>query len=179
MWPFSSGKGKDTAELEQEIPGQLQEFFKSENPEKKYEAHLELSNENALVQKTVEKHKNDPYSYEFERYKLEEDTKKVAFVNCAELQAAVIKCLNDWNGTDLSFCEKQIQRNSSCIELQTKALKRLHYESCVSKKQCQQIRYLVDEAFVRNFGQFGQHINDKTREQFVGDVDKSFGEVWN
>ncbi|CAK7893490.1 hypothetical protein CAAN1_22S00782 [[Candida] anglica] len=179
MWPFSSSnQGKKTSDLEKEIPDSLKDIFHKGNPEWKNEANFGIAEEEKLVEMAKQRQSKEPYSYEFDDYKRNEDHKKVTYINCVELQKNVISCLKNWKGADLSFCDKEMKLNSACTDIQTKALKRLRYDECVSIKQCKQIRFLIDDLFVKNFGQLGEHFDDQTYAKFSDEVDASFVKIW-
>lgn len=180
MWPFSSSApdSKSTDDLEKELPDSLKGVFQRENPDHKHDDLFEASKEQKLVSNIIERSKNQPYDYKFDEFKRNEDIKKVTYINCAELQKNVMTCLKNWSATDLTFCDKEMKLNAACTDIQTKALKRLHYEDCVNLTQCKQIRFLVDDLFVKNFGQLGENYNEDSLQKYLSDVDDSFTKIW-
>lgn len=174
MWPFTSGAGKETEELSKELPENLKEFFAEANPAK---GRFEGSPKDEQVDRILAQ-QNQQYTHEFARYKREELLKKVATINCSELQQAVIDCYQGWLLISANHCSDEIKRAMKCMDVQSRAFKQLRYENCFSEKQCQLMRYVVDKLFTKNFGQFGEHMNEETQLKFDADIDDVFGKVW-
>lgn len=172
MWPFST----DQKDIAQELPDNLQQFYADHNPANK-EAGREAFHQQVhqvLAQKTA-------YSFEFEQWKKAETDKKVTGINCAEIQNQVIECFKKtggWSLTTYGHCEQEMKNGTHCVDVQKDALKRLHYSDCHSEKQCMQIRRVVDELFVRNFGQFGDNVTEEAQLQFNQDLDSVFFKIW-
>lgn len=183
MWPFSSNKGKETAEVTEELAPSLREFFAENNPDQKHAAFLSGSpfqqRVNDVLNREEKLQENREYSYDFDRYKRSEVPRKVTAINCAEIQQLVIECFKGWSAiTDTNHCSKEIQTSRRCVEIQTKALKTMHYDDCYDKKQCDQIRFLVDQMFVKSFGQYGEHISDENEAQYTRELERVFYKVW-
>lgn len=182
-WPFSSNKGKETSEVTEELAPSLRGFFAEKNPDQK---HASLFSESPFQQRVNEVlnreeklQKNQQYSYEFDKYKRTDVPRRVTSINCAEIQQHVIECFKGWSAiTDTNHCSKEIQTSRSCVEIQTRALKTMHYDDCYDKKQCDQIRYLVDQLFVKTFGQYGENISDENETKYTKDLERVFYKVW-
>lgn len=182
MWPFGSSTSKSTEDLEKDLPDNLRAVFQKENPERRQDELIEKNaREQTLVNSFIEKthQKNEGYNFEFDQYKKNENIAKASAVNCAELQQNVLLCLKNWKATDYTFCAKEIKSHSSCLEVQTEALKRLQYDSCVDLKHCKKIRFIVDELFVNNFGSTGENFNEESYTAFMGQVEGSFEKLWS
>lgn len=173
MWPFGSEENSD--KLKDELPEGLQSFFESSAPSGK-KAEVDNPKE-AQVLKVLASRK-ELYNHEFERYKREESLRKVASINCAELQKAVLECYLGWLFLTGSQCTEEISRTTKCMDVQLRALKQLRYDDCYDKKHCSQIRAAVDLFFTTNFGQFGENMNEKTVAEFDRDVDNAFSVFW-
>lgn len=177
MWPFTSSNGKDTSEITKEIPENLREFFKENNPDLKHETIFEAPPQQKRVNDILNRKKSE-YSYELDKYKRTETPKKVTSVNCAELQQKVIECFRGWTLTLTTHCSQEIKNNTSCIEIQNGALKKLYYDDCYDIEQCTKIRFAIDKLFTENFGQYGDNISDETKKQFDEGIDKVFYKIW-
>jgi hypothetical protein len=180
MWPFTSnGSSKPTSDLEKELPDSLKGIFKQENPDNKHEALRLSSHQQRQVDTVVARSlKDNPYNFEFDDYKRNENVKKATYINCAQLQKNVLTCLKNWKATDLLFCDHEMKISAACTDVQTRALQKLHYDECVSIKQCQQIRFLVDDLFIKNFGENGDEFSKERCEGYFADVEESFDKVW-
>lgn len=174
MWPFTKEKSSD--DIAGELPDNLKQFFNDKNPDKK-EAGREAYYQR--VQEVLERPQE--YSYQFDHYKKEESVQKVTGVNCAEIQNQVVECFKKtggWSLTTYGHCEQEMKNGSRCADIQKDALKRLHYGDCYSEKQCLQIRRVVDELFVRNFGQFGDNVTEDNQAKFNTELDSVFFKIW-
>lgn len=184
MWPFGSSNttpnlGKNTEEINKELPPDLQGFFQQENPDKKHERIFTVSPQQLQVNKILEKHKNDPYDDEFNTYKRSQTIKQVAGINCAEIHNLLHECYKNWNWLQPDACIDETRKTSKCLDLQLEALKRLHYNDCYSVKQCKAIRYYVDHFFMKNFGPLGEEVNDDDKaENYNKDLDGVFYKLW-
>lgn len=176
MWPFSS-KDKDASELEKDLPSDLQLFFTKANPESLQKLGGDSSAKDLLVDKILDREVHE-YSHEFAKYKREELLQKVAAINCAEIQQAVVKCYQGWLFLSSNHCTDEIKKTTKCIDLQNKALRQLRYDECYSKSQCQQMRVAVDYLFTKNFGQYGENVSDETEKNFESEVETVFGKLW-
>lgn len=179
MWPFTSDKGKETSEITKELPEGLKEFFKKYNPDLQHESVFDISPQQQRVNEILQKHeKNNAYSYEFDLYKQRETRKTVTSVNCAELQQKVVDCFRGWNFTKTTHCSQEMKQNTSCVEIQNDALKRLYYDDCYNTDQCNKIRFIIDKLFTENFGQYGEQTNEENKAKFDQQVDKAFYKIW-
>lgn len=176
-WPFGS-KDKDTADLEQELPSGLRLFFKEVNPEAITASSGEGELKDALVERILAKQPQE-FDHKFAGYKREELLKKVAAINCAEVQQAVVECYQGWLFLSSNHCTDEIRRTTKCLDLQTRALRQLRYEDCYNKTQCQQMRMTVDILFTKNFGQFGEKYSEEAEKVFTSEVDGMFETLWN
>lgn len=173
MWPF-------TKETPLDLTPELLEFLDEQTPSHKSKSIFEISPQQQRVNQVLQKHTNDDYDYVFDRYKQTEKIPKVATINCAELQEKVLECFRGYNLTAThNQCKDEINKVSSCIEVQAKALKRLYYEDCVDVEQCSKIRYIVDKLFTENFGQYGENLHGEVNvEKFNKEIDGVFYKVW-
>ncbi|KAK6204670.1 uncharacterized protein RJT21DRAFT_111234 [Scheffersomyces amazonensis] len=182
MWPFTSSNDRDTSELTNQLPNNLKEFFDEVNPEQNHESIFEVSPQQARVNEVLlrtEKANHGKYDDVLSKYKLTEKPKKVCSINCSEINQQVMTCFKNFNYASFETpCTKEIKATTTCIELQKKALKKLHYDQCISIKQCDQIRYVIDKLFTENFGQYGDNVNEETSHKFNNDLDKVFWKVW-
>ncbi|KAK6465804.1 hypothetical protein DFJ63DRAFT_310887 [Scheffersomyces coipomensis] len=182
MWPFtSSSGGKDASELTKELPDNLKQFFNEVNPEPNHQSIFEISPHQKRVNEVL-KREDDlkrPYDDEFYKYKQTEKAKKACSINCSEVNSQILECFKNWNYTSFDTpCSKEIAATTKCLEVQKNAFKKLHYDECISIKQCNQIRYIIDKMFTENFGQLGNEINDQTHKKFDQDLDKVFWKIW-
>ncbi|CAH6723535.1 hypothetical protein CLIB1444_16S00980 [[Candida] jaroonii] len=168
---------KETEEIEKELPEDLKEFFKDNNPDSKQANKYEISPHEKLVNKKLSSIK-EPYSYEFEVYKKKNDLRNVSMINCSELQLKVIDCFKKMDFSNLDGCQKQVKQNKKCMEIQKDAFKKLYYEDCYNITHCDKIRFLVDHLFTKNFGQYGEKMDDENLIKFNNDLDKSFTKIW-
>lgn len=177
MWPFTSDKGKSSDDLVKELPLDLQGFFQSVSPDQGQSSVFDASPEDDIVDKVLlrEQKKAKEYDFEFERYKLSQTLKQAASVNCSELQQKVTECFR--KGA-MNLCGEEIKRAKQCVEVQTNALKTLHFQDCLSVNQCDKIRYIVDKSFVDSYGQFGETDTPEATAQFSNDVLKAFHKIW-
>ncbi|ODV67508.1 hypothetical protein HYPBUDRAFT_147838 [Hyphopichia burtonii NRRL Y-1933] len=180
MWPFTSDKGKDTSEITKELPEHLQGFFEEKNPDRKLEGAHEVSPHQNRVNQVLYQHEktNPDYSYQFDNYKRAESAKKVVGINCAELQQKVHECLRGWSFTEANHCNEEIKLSMECMKIQKEGLKKLYYDDCYNEKQCQQIRRVIDQLFVKNFGQFGDQVNEENQSKFNNDINGVFYKIW-
>lgn len=181
MWPFTFDKGKNTDDITKELPQNLKEFFIENNPDKNNEngSVFEKSPQQQRVDNVLLKNNiNDKYSYEFQKIKATETVRKVTTINCAEIQQQVLDCFRGWSFTSTNPCSDEIKLSTSCIDIQSKGLKKLHYEECYNEIQCNQIRRVIDQLFIKNFGQFGENINDENQLKFDNEIDNIFDKVW-
>ncbi|CUM47226.1 unnamed protein product [Debaryomyces tyrocola] len=179
MWPFNSNNGKDTSEIAEELPDNLKGFFKENNPDLKHETIFDVPPQQKRVNEILHKHqKNNEYSFEFDKYKRRETPKKVTSINCAELQQKVIECFRGWTFTLTNQCSQEIKNNSSCIEIQNNALKKLYYDDCYNIDHCTKIRFVIDKLFIDNFGQYGENMTDESKHKFNEEIDKAFYKIW-
>lgn len=176
LWPFIS-KDKDAKELEKDLPTDLQLFFEKVNPESHLAASGDSSAKDNIVDKVLAREVKE-YSHEFAKYKRDELLKKVAAINCAEIQEAVVKCYQGWLFTSSNHCTDEIRKTTKCMDLQNKALRQLRYEDCYNKPQCQQMRVVVDYLFTRNFGKLGENVNEETEKNFEREVEGVFAKLW-
>ncbi|GEQ72736.1 hypothetical protein JCM33374_g6424 [Metschnikowia sp. JCM 33374] len=174
MWPFTSAD-KSSSELDKELPENLKEFFKESDPSYRLIDHEEDPKE-SQVQKVLARQSKE-YDGELDRYKHSETPRKVATINCAELQQAVVACYQGWSffGNE---CSEEIIRTTKCLEIQQAALKKLRFGDCYSVKHCSSIRAFTDLLFTSHFGQFGENINEETTSKFDTAVDEAFAAVW-
>lgn len=168
---------KETQEIEKELPEDLKEFFKDNNPDKTQNHKYEVSPHQKQVNKVLSK-VSGTYNYEFDLYKKKNTIRNVSIINCAELQLKVIECFKSLSFTSIDNCSKPIKTNKSCMDIQSRALERLFYNDCYSIEHCDKIRYIIDHLFTKNFGQFGEEINDDTLNKFNKDLDANFYKVW-
>lgn len=172
MWPF--GSQKSNKDVTDELPENLQEFYK----EVSLTAHkLEKDSKDEKVANVLDR-QNTQYSFEFDEFKREFLAQKSSAINCAELQAAVLKCYEGWLFFGVDNCSAEIKRGAKCNELQERAFQRLRYNECYSQKQCNAIRYVVDQLFTKNFGQLGENVNEELQVKFEYDLDQVFDRVW-
>lgn len=177
MWPFSSND-KESSELTKELPDSLKDFFEENNPTEKHKSVFESTPQQKRVNDILLKHENKNYSFEFDSYKHSEDPKKVTSINCAEMQQKVVECFRGWTFTQSTHCQDEINTHASCVSIQRDALNKLFYGDCVSIPQCNQIRYVVDKLFTENFGQYGDNVNEESKEKFEKELDKAFYKIW-
>lgn len=171
MWPFGSDNSKD---ITNELPENLQEFYKEKNPTKH---KLEQNFKDEKVQKVLAK-AGQGYTHTFEQYKRDYLAQKASAINCAELQAAVLKCYDGWLFLGIDNCSAQIKTAAKCNEIQERAFHRLRYNECYSERQCGAIRYVVDQLFTKNFGQLGENVNEELQATFERELDAVFDKVW-
>lgn len=176
MWWWNN-KGKDTKDLEKELPDDLKQFFKDNNPDSKHSSKYEVTPQQLKVDKKLASLKL-PYNHAFEIYKKKNPIKTVAMINCSELQLKVVDCFKSMNFTSIDNCSKEIRLNKSCIEVQTNAFNKLYYNDCYSIEHCDKIRFVVDHLFTKNFGQYGDNITEETLSKFNHQVDNSFDKLW-
>lgn len=174
MWPFGSSD-KSSAELDKELPENLKEFFKEADPSHRLTEHNEDPRE-VQVQKVLARQSKE-YDGELDRYKHRETPRKVATINCAELQQVVVECYRGWLFLG-NECSQEIARTTKCMDIQQAALKKLRYQDCYSKKHCATIRAFTDKLFTAHFGQFGEKIDDETTARFEAAVDEAFVAAW-
>lgn len=182
MWPFSSSE-KKTEEVTKDLSPNVQEFFVETNPEKNHQSIFEESPHQKQVNQVLLREEkwakeHNHVDYKFDRYKQSEKPIKVAQINCAELQQNVIECFRNWNITSTDQCRAEIGLVTKCADLQNVALKKLYYEDCYNIPHCDYIRSAADELFTKNFGQFGEDINDETTAKFKQDLDQAFTKAW-
>lgn len=161
MWPFSSS---DSNKAPEDISPRLQSFFDKEDTHAralKLERVASLEPESLLKPTSLS-------DIELTRYR--QNAQRVAAINCAELQQAVLECYKGWKYLKGTECSEAMTRTTKCMELQQDALRRLRYEECASKEECMLIRMLVDEMFIRNFGQLGTNINEDTMRVYESDL---------
>lgn len=175
MWWWN--RSKKTEEIEKELPPDLQDFFKSNNPDAKYQSNFELTPEKKQVNKVLSRAKQN-YSHDFEMYKKRNTIRNVAAVNCSELQLKVTDCFKTWDLSRLDNCSKEMEKNKACVKIQEDGFRRLSYEDCYSIEHCDKIRFLVDQMFIQNFGQYGEEINDNSIDKFNQNLDKYFYKIW-
>lgn len=171
-------KTKETEEIEKELPENLKDFFQKNNPDLKQANKYEVSPQQKQVNKKLASLPKDQYSHEFDVYKKKNTIRNVAMINCSELQLKVIDCFKSLNFTSIENCSKQIKANKECIEVQTNALTRLYYNDCYSIDHCDKIRFVVDHLFTKNFGQYGENVDEETLVKFNKDLDANFGKLW-
>ncbi|EGW31764.1 uncharacterized protein SPAPADRAFT_141336 [Spathaspora passalidarum NRRL Y-27907] len=182
MWPFTSSKpteGKKTEDINKELPKDLQEFFKQENPDKKHANLFEQSSPQNHIFEVLNKHKDDPKDPRLAYYKSSQDINNACAVNCSEIKNQVVECSKQvtWLQSG-SPCADIIKAMSACTQIQKTALQTLHFDECYNVKQCQMMRYYVDKIFTENFGQYGSEMNDETRAKFNKDIDDAVYKVW-
>lgn len=172
-----NSKGKDTKELEKELPDELKDFFKENNPDSKQSSKYEVPPQQIKVDKKLASLKL-PYNHEFEIYKKKNTIKNISMINCSEMQLKVVDCFKSMNFTSIDNCSQEIKTNKACIEVQSEAFNKLYYNDCYSIEHCDKIRFLVDHLFTKNFGQYGDNITEETMIQFHQQVDKNFDKIW-
>lgn len=135
---------------------------------------------------------------DFENYKIQNNHQIVAQINCAEIENYLIQLNNNhsisqfWSSlfnstnTNPNSSENNVTTNpnqalqnyKSCKNLTIDGLKLLYYSKCYNIKQCQFIRYHLDQLYIKNFGSLGQNVNDKNIESYYKDLDQLFYKVW-
>lgn len=170
MWPFTSSAPSD---VKDEISPSLQTFFDAED-----RSARSMNRESVDVpSKSVSRSEGQTLmDVEFAQFK--QSTKKVAAINCAELQEAALECYKGWLYLTGTECSRKMVRSSKCMEVQQDALRRLRYEDCSSREQCVEIRMLADELFTRNFGQFGEKMDENTQRIFENDLQRTQKYLW-
>lgn len=174
MWPFS--KEKDTKDVEKDLSPEVQQFFNKANPEQNQQLILEQTPKQQHVNNVLKNHTQ--YNQDLDEYRRKNRPSVVCSINCAELQDQVAKCFKNWKFLLTDPCRTEVNRARDCVELQTDALKRMYYDDCYLVKQCDAVRYLIDKAYVDNFGQYGDEGSEGSKEQFLKDLDKYFYKVW-
>lgn len=174
MWPFT--REKPTEAVEEDLAPEVQQFFRDNNPEKNHASIFERTPHQQRVNEVMLRHSG--YSQELEEYKRQYPLKQAVQINCAELQEAVAACFRDWKVFATDPCRCEVDRAKKGAEVTTDGLKRLHYDECVLVKQCEAIRFLVDKAFVNNFGQFGDDELEQALARFNAELDSAFYKVW-
>lgn len=174
MWPFGSGETpKENNEiLEEDISPSLQQFF-----EKQDRTARGLKLEKPDISGPVPQAPITSLS-DINFVKLKQDTRKIAAINCAEIQQAALECYKGWKFMSGTECSTAMARTTRCMAIQQNALKRLRYDECSYLDQCKQMRVLVDELFTRNFGQYGENINEDTQKKFEYDLGKTQAFLW-
>ncbi|RLV94973.1 hypothetical protein JA1_001417 [Spathaspora sp. JA1] len=184
MWPFTSSQpsqGKKTEEINKELPEDLQEFFREENPDKKHGNIFEVSPPQNRIREVLNKHKDDPKDPRLAHYKSSQSINHACAVNCAEIKNEVLKCSKSltWKqSASESPCADKIKNMTACTEIQKAALQTMHFDDCYDVKQCQMMRHYVDKLFTKNFGQFGTEITQANRDKFNKDIDDAIYKVW-
>lgn len=174
MWPFSSGgKAEDPDNVTEDISPSLQQFFEKQDRSARG-LKLEKPDITGPVPQAPASTLSDINFVQFKQ-----DTRKVAAINCAEIQQAALECYKGWKFLSGTECSTAMTRSTRCMAIQQNALKRLRYEECSSRDQCQQIRALVDELFTRNYGQFGENINEETQKCFEYDLGRTLSFLWD
>ncbi|KAG7192559.1 uncharacterized protein KQ657_001658 [Scheffersomyces spartinae] len=178
VWPFGS-KEKDVAEIKKELPIDLQEFFDEANP-KPHSSIFEPSPKQKLVEQILlENEKTAQYSHELDDYKRQQNAGVVLAVNCSEIRMQMLECVKQWKFMgEMNQCSDFVNKYSACDKIQKDALKHLFYDDCYKVEQCKRIRYAVDLFFVKNFGRYGEDVNEETKAKFDDDIDKAFYRVW-
>lgn len=165
MWPFiRSQPEKDPSD---DISPSLRSFFAEEDQHARLATKVGTSTAPAKAPAHVSSLAN------LELANFRQTTRKIAAINCAELQQTVLDCYKGWLYMTSTDCSKGLTRTSRCMELQKKALERLRYEECADRAECMLIRILVDEMFTRNFGQYGEKISEQTEKVFESDLQRT------
>ncbi|KAM3125612.1 hypothetical protein ACQ2H7_000989 [Candidozyma auris] len=172
MWPF--GSSKPEKDVTSELPEELKDFYKEVTPTKQRVTQDSKDERVAKILNRQQAH----YTHELDQFKRDYSAQKASAINCAELQAAVLKCYEGWSFFGADNCSAEIKRASKCNELQERAFQKLRYNDCYSQRQCSAIRYLVDQLFIKNFGQLGENVNDESQVNFEKDLDNAFEKVW-
>lgn len=174
MWPFSSGdKATENSDnIKEDISPNLQHFF-----EKQDRTARGLKLERPVISDPVPQAPVTTLQ-DINFVKFKQDTRKIAAINCAEIQQAALECYKGWKFLSGTECSSAMTRSTRCMAIQQNALKRLRYEECGTHDECQQIRVLVDELFTRNYGQFGENINEETQKKFELDLGRTMSYLW-
>lgn len=165
MWPFSTPP---------ELPQEIRDYYAEQDAGAR--ARAAASDERAAkVQRALA---SQGFSHEFEKHKREHTLRKVVAINCAEVQMAVAQCHRGWLLLETGSCADEMRRSAACLDLQTRALKHLHYNECHEERQCRRIRLLVDRLFVTHCGQLGEKVSAESESRFDAAVDAAFDRVW-
>ncbi|CAN3377152.1 hypothetical protein DIURU_003597 [Diutina rugosa] len=174
MWPFT--REKQTEEVTADLAPEVQQFFHDANPEQSNQSILEMTPHQQRVNQVLAKHAD--YSSELDEYRRKNRPQLVCQINCAELQEQVSKCFKEAKYWSTDPCREQIDRAKQCATLTSDALKRMHYSDCYSVKQCDAIRFIIDRAFVNNFGRYGDEGSEDAIAKFNQELDSYFNQVW-
>lgn len=178
VWPFAS-KEKDVEEIKKDLPADLQGFFDEANP-KPHLSIFEPSPKQKLVEQILKDNElKAEYSHELDDYKRQQNPGVVLAVNCSEIRQQMLECVKEWKFMgEVNQCSEYVNKYTACDNIQKDALRHLFYDDCYNVDQCKRIRYAVDLFFVKNFGRYGEEVNEQTKSKFNEDLDKAFYKIW-
>lgn len=167
MWPFSSVADflENSSDPSESISPSLQSFFEEQDRSAR---STELEKLDASFVHSILPIVTSVSEVEFHKFK--KDPVHVAYINCSELQTAVLDCYKNHDYLKGTKCSEAMSRATKCINIQQDTLKRLRYEDCRTREQCMQIRVLADNLFTRNYGLKGENINPETEKVFESDL---------
>lgn len=198
MWPFT--KSSNTDDSLDDLPSDLQKVLEQEirQDSNKFELDKYSRIVNDKLNQLPPQFTNEQEFLDFENYKIQNNHQIVAQINCAEIENYLIQLNNNhsisqfWSSlfnsatTNANSSENNVTTNpnqalqnyKSCKNLTIDGLKLLYYSKCYNIKQCQFIRYHLDQLYIKNFGSLGQNVNDKNIESYYKDLDQLFYKVW-
>lgn len=171
MWPFSSND-KSSDDVTESISPNLQDFFEVQDRSAKG-IKLQKPDEPEIF---LMQAPTSLEGIELERFR--QDSRRIAAINCAEIQEAALACFKGWKFLSGTECSTAMARVSKCMAIQQNTLNRLRYEKCSSKDECVEVRILADELFSRNFGSLGENITEENQEKFESDLERTQQFLW-
>lgn len=204
MWPFTKSSNSDDRlnDLSKDLPSDLQKVLEQETLQDSNKFELDKYSRivNDILNQLPPQFTTEQELLDFENYKIQNNYKIVAQINCAEIENYLIQLNNNhsisqfwsnlFNSTNsnsnsdssednVTINPNQALKNyKSCKNLTIDGLKLLNYSKCYNIKQCQFIRYHLDQLYIKNFGSLGQNVNDKNVESYYKDLDQLFYKVW-
>lgn len=188
MWPFtkSSNSSKITDDITKELPADLKQVFEKESHSSSLsgtkfipERYTKLVNDKLDSINQQQQQITPEEELNFENYKINYSIKTVSQINCAEIENYLLECnKHPWYKFWAIPNMKASKDLKQCDKLTTDGLKFLNYTSCYNIKHCEFIRYHLDQIYLKNFGQLGENVNDKTRDEYYKDLHELFYKVW-
>ena len=200
MWPFT--KSSKLNDLSKDLPSDLHKVLEQETLQDSNKFELDKYSRivNDILNQLPPQFTTEQELLDFENYKIQNNYKIVAQINCPEIENYLIQLNNNhsisqfwsnlFNSTNSNSNSDSSEDNvttnpnqalknyKSCKNLTIDGLKLLNYSKCYNIKQCQFIRYHLDQLYIKNFGSLGQNVNDKNVESYYKDLDQLFYKVW-